>query len=75
MPQTPGSTSTAPIVPVEATSLVIDDLVKRYRDPILEVLVKFCDDLLDYVRDAKGIDVEDVRADVLGPLKNDLNPV
>lgn len=32
-----------------------------YRRPLAEALRRYCDDVLDCVRDAKKIDVEDVR--------------
>lgn len=36
---------------------------------MMEMFLDFGDEVLDCVRDARGLDVEDVRAKVLGPLR------
>lgn len=46
------------------------DVVAKYRRRVLGLLVAFGDEVLDAVRDAKGVNVEDVRASVLGPLRD-----
>jgi hypothetical protein len=45
------------------------DVVAKYRRRVLDLLVTFGDEVLDAVRDAKGVNVEDVRTSVLGPLR------
>ena len=53
----------------DAVETASRDLVERYRAPILGVLIRFGDELLDEVRDRKGVNVEDVRREVLDPLR------
>lgn len=45
------------------------DLVARYHAAVVTVLVRFGDELLDMVKHQKGVDVEDVRREVLDPLR------
>ena len=45
------------------------DLVARHRAAMAEVLANFGDELLNVVRDAKHIDVDDVRKAVIGPMR------
>lgn len=59
-----------PVVPVSPTVCehrtdILDEFTARLRD----ILVQFADEVLDSVRDAKGVDVEDVRASLVGPLR------
>jgi hypothetical protein len=46
------------------------DVIERFQKPILELLVDFGDEVLDCVRDHTGVDVEDVRRSVIGPLRD-----
>lgn len=44
-------------------------MVAHFQKPIAELLLDFGDELLDCIRDAKRIDVDDVRAAMLDPLR------
>lgn len=44
-------------------------MVLQYRTAITELLVRFGDDVLDAVAAQSGVNVDDVRAKVLGPLR------
>lgn len=61
--------SPAPTAPRDAAA---DDEVQRAYLGVLAVLVQFGDRVLDAARDAKGVDVEDVRAQMLGGLRAQL---
>lgn len=45
------------------------DLVGVYRDRFVDIILKFGDDILDCVRIAKGVEVDDIRESLLGPLR------
>ena len=45
------------------------DVLAKYRVAMLRVFVEFGDEVLDCVRDAKGVNVEDVREAMVGPLR------
>lgn len=49
------------------------DIILRFQRPITELLLEFGDEVLDVVREQKGIDVDDVRAKMLGPLREYLH--
>jgi hypothetical protein len=42
-------------------------VVAKFQKPLAEVFLQFGHDVLDCVHEAKGIDVSDVRARLLGP--------
>jgi hypothetical protein len=44
-------------------------VVAKFQRPLLELLLEFGDAVLDGVRDAKGVNVDDVRHKMLGPLR------
>ena len=48
------------------------DVVAKYRVAMLRVFVEYGDEVLDAVRDAKGISVEDVREAMVGPLRRSI---
>lgn len=64
-PTAPGEATASPQQPQPQTV----DLVAKFQKPVALLLLKFGDDLLDIVANAKGIDVNDVRAKVLGPVR------
>lgn len=45
------------------------DVLAKYQEQLLAVIVAFGDEVLDCVRDSKGIQVEDVRRDLLAPIR------
>lgn len=65
----------APTAAAEATASPAPpppaDLFAKHQAELLRVVVKFGDELLNIVRDTKGVRVEDVRAAVMGPLRDE----
>ena len=49
------------------------DIVSKFQKPLAQLFLNFGNEVLDCVRDAKGISVEDVRAKVLRPWKDYVN--
>lgn len=47
----------------------LPDVVAAFRDPIVELMVQYADRVLDYVAERKGLNVDDVRHELLGPTK------
>ena len=47
----------------------LPDVVLRFRDAVAALVCRFGDELLNHIRDAKGIDVEDVRAALVDPVR------
>lgn len=41
----------------------------KLQKSLIQLFVEFGDEVLDCVRDAKGIDVEDVRRSMVGPMR------
>ena len=61
--------STVTAAAAEMDPAASSDLVDKHRRAIAAILAKFGDEVLDVVRDAKSINVEDVRAKMVAPLK------
>lgn len=47
-------------------------MVAKLEQPLLRLFAEFGDEVLDCVRDAKKVDVEDVRVAMIGPLREQL---
>lgn len=45
------------------------DVIARFQRPMVELLLDFGDEVLDAVKEHKGVDVDDIRDRVLGPLR------
>lgn len=45
------------------------DLVAKHRAALMSIMAEFASEVLDVVRDTKGVDVEDVRHAIIGPLR------
>lgn len=67
-----GSSGAAPTADAKATCSPVPDLMEVFRQRILQMMLDFGDQVLDAVRDAKRIDVEDVRTRLLGPMRQAL---
>lgn len=48
------------------------DIVAKYKRPIMELMLAFGDELLDGVHALTSVNVEDVRRELLGPLRHHL---
>lgn len=59
----------ATTVNVEEIVSMGGDVVKKFLCPSLESYIRFGDELLDIVAALKGVEVEDVRREILGPLR------
>lgn len=44
-------------------------MVLAFREPVTELMVRYADRVLDYVAARTGVNVEDVRLELLGPTK------
>ena len=53
----------------DASHTALPDVVAAFRDPIVELMVQYADRVLDYVAERKGLNVDDVRHELLGPTK------
>lgn len=62
--------SDAAAAPAAAATGSADDLLLLYRDRITRLLVRFGDEILDVVAERRGVNVEDVREHLLGPLRD-----
>lgn len=52
-----------------ATLPDLPDVVAKFRDPIVELMVRYADTVLDCVAERKRLNVDDVRHELLGPTK------
>ncbi len=59
----------APTAGGGATALPASDVVARFQLPMAHLLLDFGDEVLDAVKHHKGVDVEDIRTKLLGPLR------